>query len=157
MAALYAELPIKERRNHTLLVGYMAPATDATLAEGHIDLKIENNTANPVLIESVLTCNRHIVNIYGAENRPPERQIAFESVLIEAVAPLDEKVSEDPSLPFGASQIIFPGLDGGKYELYKVITDNGATERIKINTSNYRPLPLMRTIGAEPPPQIIQP
>jgi len=45
MAALYAETTMHERRNHTLMVGYMQPASDATLAEGHIDLKFENNTS----------------------------------------------------------------------------------------------------------------
>ena len=127
MAALYAELPIVERRSHSLQVGYMAPATDATLAEGHIDLKIKNDRNRPVLIQSVLTENRHIINIYGRETRPAGRRISFESILTEHAA---HPEGEQP----------FAGMEGGKYELYKIIENSGGAERVKINTSAYKPL-----------------
>ena len=147
MAALYAELPIHERRNHSLLVAYMAPATDATIAEGHIDLKFENNTDHPMLIESILTNRQHTINIYGHETRPPQRQINFETVLVEQ-RPQDDKVIEDPLLPPGMRRIIFDGMPGGRYELYKVITENGRAQRVKINSSNYQPIQRVVRVGA---------
>ena len=106
MAALYAEMPVHERRNHSLMVSYMAPSTDATIAEGHIDLKLENHTDHPMLIESILTGDRHTINIYSRETRPVGRNIAFEAVLIES-KPLDgDKIMEDPMLPYGINEVV---------------------------------------------------
>ena len=150
MAALHAEMPVHERRNHSLMVGYMAPATDATIAEGHIDLVLKNNTGYPMLIQSILAHGQHIVNIYGYEGRPQGRSIAFESVLLEIIAPEGDKIIEDPLLPVGISHVVSQGIVGAKYELYKIITENGDIRREKINTSNYRPLPRVVKIGGIP-------
>ena len=49
-AALYANLEIVERHNHSLKVGYMPPGLDATIAQGVLDLRIKNNTGYPVKI-----------------------------------------------------------------------------------------------------------
>ncbi|MCL2349840.1 MAG: VanW family protein [Defluviitaleaceae bacterium] len=140
MAALYAEMDIVQRRNHSLLVAYMGPATDATIAEGAIDLQIKNNTSHPMLIQSAITPHRHIINIFGHETRPLGRHIHFESELLE-IFPADDKIVEDPLLPFGQSQVVSLGMDGAKFELYKIITHpDGRMERVKVNTSHYKPL-----------------
>ena len=148
MAALHAEIPVPQRSNHSLMVGYVAPATDAALAEGYIDLVLENNTKYPILIQSILTNSHHIINIYGHESRPPHRTITFESVMLETRPPAGDKIIEDPFLPPGTSQIVSEGLAGAKYELYKIVTQDGATQRVKINTSNYRPLQRVVKVGA---------
>lgn len=116
MAVLHAELPIRERRPHSLMVSYAPPATDAALAEGHIDLKFENNTDNPVLIETILDDRRGElkINIYGHETRPIGRSITFITVPKE-----------------GTDQIV-------KYELHKIIAENGQVRQEKINSSNYK-------------------
>jgi vancomycin resistance protein YoaR len=148
MAALYAEINVRERANHSLMVGYMKPATDAALAEGYIDLVLENNTKHPILIQSTLACGYHVINIYGHESRPAGRTIAFESVLLETRHPDGDKIIEDPFLPMGTMEIVSEGIAGAKYELYKIITENGATHRIKVNTSSYRPLQRVVRVGA---------
>ncbi|MCL2574569.1 MAG: VanW family protein [Defluviitaleaceae bacterium] len=147
MAALYAEIPVPKRNNHSLMVGYMAPATDAALAEGYIDLVLENNTNHPILIQSILEHGRHIVNIYGHESRTIDRIITFESILLETTPPEGDKIIEDPFLPLGTSQIVSQGLNGAKYELYKIIAENGQTERILVNASTYRPLQRVVRVG----------
>jgi vancomycin resistance protein YoaR len=144
MAALYAEMDITSRTNHTLMVGYMPPSTDATIAEGTIDLKLKNNSPYPMLVQSILSNQSHTINIFGYESRPNGRQIHFESELIETYHHEDH-IIEDPDLLPGETQVLYPGLDGGKYALYKVITftegpNAGQTERVKINQSTYRPL-----------------
>ena len=149
MAALHAEISVPKRSNHSLMVGYIPPATDAALAEGYIDLVLENNTNHPILIQSIMSpVGWHTINIYGHESRPPGRTIIFESVLLETRPPDGEKVIEDVFLPAGTSQIVSEGLTGAKYELYKIVTENGVTERIKINTSSYRPLQRIVKVGA---------
>ncbi|MCL2575931.1 MAG: VanW family protein [Defluviitaleaceae bacterium] len=155
MAALYAEMGIVERLNHSLMVGYMQPATDATVAEGAIDLKIKNNTSYPVLVQSVLTGHSHTVNIYGYDTREQDRRIYFDSYLIEII-PAEDKVVEDNTLPVGYKRIEKQGANGAKYELYKTIEKNGQQERVKINTSTYRPMPRIIKVGTaqeQPHPQ----
>jgi len=147
MAALYAELPIVERRSHSLMVSYMGPATDAAIAEGVIDMKFENNTDFPMLIESVLRDGRHVINIYGHESRPYDRNITFEAVLTETTPAVGEKLVEDPMLPAGIMEIAFPGMDGAKYELYKIVTQGDMQKRTRINISDYRPMQKVIKIG----------
>jgi vancomycin resistance protein YoaR len=155
MAALHAEMTVVQRQNHSLMVAYMQPATDATIAEGLIDLKLKNNTAYPMLIQSTLENHRHTINIFGNESRPKERQIRFESILIKTI-PAETNFVECPILPPGASQIMSFGIDGSKYELYKIVSNIGpdgrplSEERVKINTSSYRPLNAVVRIGVQP-------
>ncbi|MCL2619781.1 MAG: VanW family protein [Defluviitaleaceae bacterium] len=149
MAALHAEMDILERRNHSLMVAYSGPATDATLAEGLIDLKIRNHTNYPMLVQSTLNRRSHTVNIYGNENRPLGRQITFESILVETT-PHEDKFVECTNLPPDYTQIASFGMDGAKYELYKIITENGEQKRTKVNTSTYRPLHRIVKIGVQP-------
>lgn len=49
-AALYANLEILERHNHSMLVSYMPAGLDATIAQGALDLRLKNNTPYPVKI-----------------------------------------------------------------------------------------------------------
>ena len=52
VAALYANLEILERHNHSLKVSYMPPGLDATIAEGVLDLRFKNSSAYPVKINA---------------------------------------------------------------------------------------------------------
>ncbi len=52
-AALYANLEILERHNHSLPVSYLPAGLDATIAEGYLDLRIKNNTNYPVKISAI--------------------------------------------------------------------------------------------------------
>lgn len=64
-AALYANLEITERHNHSLAVGYIPPGLDATIAEGVLDLKLRNSTGYPVKITSSAEGGIITFKIYG--------------------------------------------------------------------------------------------
>lgn len=49
-AALYANLEITERHNHSMMVGYIPAGMDATIAESYLDLKFKNSTDYPIKI-----------------------------------------------------------------------------------------------------------
>jgi len=150
MAALLAELEIIERAAHSLMVEYMPPATDATIAQGLIDLKFRNNTGAPILIESILRNGRHTVNIYGAETRPAGRSIAFEPRLIRETPPPPEIILRDPEIPPGWMRILAPATPGREYELYKLIyIDGKLTDEKRVNISKYRPIQGVRAYGRE--------
>ncbi|MCL2415626.1 MAG: VanW family protein [Defluviitaleaceae bacterium] len=140
MALLLAEAEITERRNHSLMIDYMAPATDATLAEGLIDLKFCNNSQSPMLIESILTDTQLLVNVYGRETRSANRKITFEPRLISQIPAEPDEIIEDANLPAGEFRIVSPSIPGAKYELYKLIYEDGKlTGETLINKSTYKP------------------
>ena len=53
-AALRAELDITQRQNHSMIVTYVQPSMDAAIAGTFKDLKITNNSSNPVYVDCLL-------------------------------------------------------------------------------------------------------
>lgn len=149
-AALYAELEIVERHNHSLKVGYAKYAFDATLAGDYLDLKFRNNTGYPICIESYLTASNVVVKIYGYNRFSSARTIELENKFIEDIPHGDFLVVNDPELPEGTENITVSQLVGKKYELYKNVYENGELkETIKINTSTYKPRNGEKHIGTK--------
>ncbi len=68
-AALYANLEIVERHNHSLTVSYLPPGLDATIAEGYLDLRIKNNTDYPVKISADASGGVVTFSIYGYNDK----------------------------------------------------------------------------------------
>ncbi len=64
-AALYANLEILERHNHSMLVGYMPAGLDATIAEGYLDMRFKNSTNYPIKIEATAQGGELTFNILG--------------------------------------------------------------------------------------------
>ncbi len=64
-AALYANLEITERHNHSMLVSYLPAGLDATIAQGVLDLKFKNNTPYPVKIAAQASGGVLTFNILG--------------------------------------------------------------------------------------------
>jgi len=160
MALLYAELQIVQRQNHSRMVSYVPPAFDATLATGLIDLKFLNNTEHPVFIETIVTNNAVTVNVYGKETRPANRSLSFESVFVENIAPPEETIIQDSSLPAGTRVVQTPARNGVRYRLYKIISvDGSVVGRQRMNTSTYRAAPAVVRVGTGevPPPPAPEP
>ncbi|MBQ9519539.1 MAG: VanW family protein [Firmicutes bacterium] len=139
-SALYAELEIVERYNHSLKVGYAPYAFDATLAGDYLDLKFRNNTGYPIFIESYLTDSNVCVNIYGYNRFGSGRTVELENKFIEDIPHGDYEIVYDDKLPKGEEHIEVSQLDGKKYELYKKVYQNGELiDTVKVNTSTYKP------------------
>lgn len=138
-ALLFSELDIVERINHSQKVGYMDWGFDATLAGDYIDLKFKNDTEYPVFIESYLTSNKVVVNIYGNEIHQDGRRLVFSNELIETTKPPESKIKNDSSLPSGQRVTKVQAKSGYKYYVYKTIYQGDTLlEKVKINTSNYK-------------------
>ncbi len=153
MALLNAELEIVERQNHSLRVGYMEGGCDATLAGDVIDLKFRNSSDYPVTIETLFNNSKGVltVNVYGYENRPSNRKLKFESALVSSTPPEVEVVQEDPTLPLGQRVVKTAAKTGYTYYLYKLVyVDDVLTDKIKINTSVYRPVRGVVSVGTGP-------
>ncbi len=65
VAALYANLEILERHNHSMLVSYLPAGLDATIAQGYLDLRLKNNTKYPIKIEGTAQGGKLTFRILG--------------------------------------------------------------------------------------------
>ncbi|MCL2352906.1 MAG: VanW family protein [Firmicutes bacterium] len=150
-ALLYAEMTIIERQNHSMKVGYMDYAFDATLAGDYIDLKFRNDTDLPVFIECYLKDGKVTANIYGHETRPPGRTISFSNALEATIAPGVEQITEDPGLPEGERVVDQKAVTGFRYALYKTVYQDGVqVSHEKVNTSTYKAFRAVVRVGTGP-------
>ena len=147
-AALRAELTIVQRHNHSVRVSYADYGFDATIAGDYYDLKFKNNTDYPILITSRLEADALHVTIHGNEQRPANRTVQFSSSRIEIIPPEPYKEVMDVNLSPGQRVVTLESQMGYRYEVFKyVFIDGQEVERVKINTSSYRPLQGIISIG----------
>ena len=101
-----------------------------------------------MLITSHIHSNALHVAIHGNEQRPANRSIQFSSRRVDIIAPEPYKEVEDASLAPGERIITLESQMGYKYEVFKhVLIDGQEVEQVKVNTSSYRPLQGIISIG----------
>jgi vancomycin resistance protein YoaR len=147
-AVLGAELDVTERHNHSMIVNYVEPSADAAIAESAgKDFRFVNNTAYPIYIEGVIQKKNVTFTIYGKETRDPNRQVIYQSEVLQTIMPQSETIYQDGVQPIGyiveeAAHI------GYKAKLWKVVTENGIQiSRTEVNSSNYKMVPKSATVG----------
>ena len=148
-AALRAELEITMRYNHSMIVGYVPISSDATLAEtSGKDFRFKNNQEVPVYIESYITKDHKlVVNVYGKETRPAGRTVEYVSETLEVINPGPDVIRTDGTLPVGEVQVS-SAYTGYKAKLWKLVKVDGVEKsRELVNTSNYRAVARMATVG----------
>lgn len=148
-AVLRAELEVTMRYNHSMIVGYVPISSDATLAEtSGKDFRFKNDQETPVYIEAYVTKDhRLVVNIYGKETRPANRKVEYVSETLEVINPGPDVINVDGTLPVGQIQVS-SAYTGYKAKLWKVVTVDGREEsRELVNTSNYRAVARIATVG----------
>ena len=148
-AVLLSELDVTERYNHSMIVTYVDPSADAAIAESSgKDFKFVNNTDYPIYIEGITTPDKHITfTIYGVETRDSNREVIYESVVLERTVPEEEVIYADESLPVGYCSVQSAHI-GYKAQLWKVVRENGVeVSREQVNSSSYMKAPRSATVG----------
>jgi len=147
-AVLLAELDVTERYNHSMIVTYVEPSADAAISESAgKDFKFVNNLQYPVYIEGYVQ-NKHITfNIYGRETRSSNREVRYESKILEVNYPPSDMIYAD-----GSKQLGYLVADsahiGYKAQLWKVVLENGKeVSRTQVNSSSYKMVPRSATVG----------
>ncbi len=156
-AAIRAELEIKERYNHSMIVSYVNLSSDAAISGTSKDFRFVNNYDYPIYIEGKTSEDKKITfTIYGVEVRPSNREVSYESVEISKTVPEGERVIADAGQPVGYIDVqsAHTGYVG---ELWKVVKVDGVeTERVKVNKSTYAAAPRTATVGtATASPEIL--
>ena len=153
-AAVFADLEITERRNHSLPVSYVPMGRDATVSYGAIDFKFKNSTSKPIEIRVTCEGRKNVVSIYGTDENP-DREIKFETEKTGTTEPKVVK-KEDNTLPEGTVKVESKGTSGSSYITYKVTYDGGVvTSRDVLCKSVYKGQDRVEIIGTmkeEPEP-----
>ena len=139
-AVLGAELEVTERYNHSMIVTYVESSGK--------DFKFVNNTEYPIYIEGNTTEDKKITfTIYGVETRDSNREVNYESVILETIAPDTEVIYQDASRPVGYCSVQSAHI-GYKAQLWKVVTVDGVeVSREQVNSSSYMKAPRSATVG----------
>lgn len=146
-AVLRAELTVKDRYNHSMIVTYVDPSADAAISGTTKDLKFVNSTDYPIYIEGYTKDKKITFNIYGVETRPKNRKVTYESEVLSRTVPQGEKVVADSGHGVGYISVQSAHV-GYKARLWKVVTVDGKEEsREIVNESSYAAVPRTAAVG----------
>lgn len=148
-AVLLAELNVTMRYNHSMTVSYVDISADAAIAESSgKDFKFVNNLEYPIYIEGYTENNRLTFNIYGMESRSADREVRYESEILEIINPPADDIHADNTRPIGYIVTDSGARVGYKARLWKVVLEAGReVSRAQINSSSYKMVPRSVTVG----------
>lgn len=143
-AALAAGLPIVERRAHAYRVHYYEeggykPGIDATVFAPSVDLKIKNDTAGYILIQTKTDTKNLTLTfeLYGTDDG--RRAEIFNHNVWNVVPPPPDLYQDDPTLPKGTTkQVDFAAWGASTSFQYKVTRGGEVLQDTKF-VSNFRP------------------
>lgn len=151
-AALYAEMEITQRQNHSMVVGYVPPSNDAAIAGTYKDIKITNPYDTPIYVEGGTSGRTLTFTIYGKETRPANRTIKFQSETLSVQDPGEPITHVDPSLAPGARVRVQSSHRGLKSRLWKCVYIDGVeTERTLLHTDTYNASKAVYRVGPAVP------
>ena len=156
-AALYANLDIVARKNHSIVSPYIAPGRDSTVFGGSKDLKIKNNRDYPIYIKSYTVGGRLYFEIYGKKESDDKKVVIRTTVVSHTAAGMD--VVKDPTLYVGHYKIEFPPHDGYVIKTYKDVYLNGKKlETVYLGLSSYNKSNGVKLVGSKVKPgKVISP
>lgn len=144
-AALKANLPIVERRRHSLLVNYVPPGLDATVVYGFLDFKFENNTGGYIWVKSKVNNNSLTIKLFGWKEKLPNASISRTETKIR---PPVEYI-EDSTLPKGTEVVEKEGHVGYKVQVVRTVKnqDGKVLSKEIISNDTYPPEKRVVRIG----------
>lgn len=146
-AAIYAGLPITERKPHKYVVSYYKPTgMDATIYIPHPDLRFQNNTSNHILIQKRIEGNKLAFDFYGTDDG---REIKIEGPYYtsEWVSPGPAEYIETNTLKKGEQKQIEKEHKGISTVFHRIIT-RGGEEILKDSFySKYQPWNAVFLVG----------
>lgn len=158
-AALFAGLPIVERRPHSYAVSYYAlvggHGLDATVYPPSPDLKFKNDTKGHILIQSYVDGYSAYFKFYGTKD---ERVVEMEGPYIsnQRSAPSEPVLIPDSSLAPGQRKQVEKARGGFDATWYRHLTINGETKKEPI-ISKYRAVPNKYLVGDQVDPTLDSP
>jgi vancomycin resistance protein YoaR len=149
-AALFSNLKVVKRTNHSLPVPYVPLGRDATVNWGAQDLVFENNFDIPIAISSTYTPGKLTFRILGQKQPGIEVKIEREG-LKSWKAPT--KTIKDPSLAAGRRKVIESGSTGYSVNTFRLVYEDGQLlKREPLGRSYYSSSATVIAVGTKAKP-----
>ena len=147
-AALYANLEIVERHNHSYVSSYGPSGMDATVSWGGPDFQFRNNTDYPIKVVASYANSKVTFQIVGTKTDDYSVKITTET--ISTTAPTVQEVPDD-TLEAGTTQVADKGHTGYKVQSYRHVYDaNGnVVYEGKESLSSYKMTPKVIHVGTK--------
>jgi vancomycin resistance protein YoaR len=153
--AMNAGMPITERTNHSLVVGYYAdpvngnPGTDATVYEPILDFKFFNDTGGYLLLETNIDFKKQQLK-FTLWGKPDGRTGSYTHPIVSKWIPAGEpQITYTDTLKPGEQKC--QNAFRGAVASFTYTRYTSTTEKIdRVFTSYYRPLPKICMVGADP-------
>ena len=150
-AALFANLKIRQRSNHSLPVAYVPLGRDATVDYGSLDLVLENNTKGPIAVVNTYQPGRLTFRVLGKKDPALKIKVVQEG---ERSWDMPVRTLVDRGLPPGARRIVEPGSRGHAVRTYRLVYRNGKlAERQSLGSSTYGGGTRVVAVGPAAPPK----
>lgn len=136
-AALYSNLEIVQRNQHTYAVGYLPDGCDAMVSSGTSDFKFKNNTEWPLKITAGVSNGQLTVQILGTKVGDTYVKLEFNEL---SRTPHSTVYKIDNTIPVGTTKEEANGYTGRKNETYRCVYAGDGTliSRTLENKNNYR-------------------
>lgn len=135
-AALFANLKIVHRHNHSMPVAYVPLGRDATVDYGVLDLDIENNLDHPIALNSEYQPGKLTFRILGQKDKGLEVKIETDGR--QRWNP-GTQIVVDPTLAAGVRKVVDKGASGQQINTYRVVYRDGKfVKREALGTSYYK-------------------
>ena len=145
-AVLYADLPVLERQNHSLVVSYVPKGQDATVAYGSIDFRFKNSTKGPIKISAKTAGKSLTISIWGAKPEK-EKKVEIINTVTGTIAPTTQE-TQDSSLAAGSRKTVSSGKTGYVVSTVRKVYENGTLVNTEnMPTSRYKMVPTKVLVG----------
>ena len=135
--AIAADLQVVERHPHSMMVTYVPPGRDATIAWGAKDFRFRNNKNSPVLLWAEFVEGRLYVALYG-NFQPPKVEWHSEELHRQPTWTIRRA---NPELPKGTTRLI-KGFDAVTVRTWITVRYPGQpVENRDMGVDSYRALP----------------
>jgi len=132
---LEGDLKIIERYNHNMLVDYIEPGRDATIAYYTYDLVVRNEDTHPMLISAKVKNDTLCFKLFGG---PMDKEIDIETSILETT-PYNVVYKENEELNPGEEKVIQEGAYGHHVKVEKIISHSEDPTRELVSWDRYLP------------------
>lgn len=142
-AVLLANLPIKERYNHSIYgeaTGYVPQGRDAAVFYGYKDLRFTNSFDHPIVIFSEFKSDFLTITIWGAKK--PEQDIRITTQDLKAYDYDVIRVKRGEGIiPENNGNVLQEGIPGYTVKTYRIIKDSNGERMEFLSEDRYNSVP----------------
>ena len=146
-AAVFAGLPIVERKPHSRPSSYIRMGLDAMVTYPHLNFRFKNDRPYPIAIRMSVENGAVTARIVGQK---ADRRVTFVRKMRDVI-PFTEVERKDPNLPEGVQVLSQRGVPGFRVELARILKDAEGNElSIERSEDLYPPTVQIWRVGTGP-------